>query len=64
MSQISPAREEAVNKPRGKRQAMPHRDMAVLDRIYADDMAFAARGKVITKDQHVVALRPRDNVSR
>ena len=44
---------------RGSR-ALPHRDMAALDRIYAHDMAFVARGKVITKAQYVGALRPRD----
>lgn len=42
---------------RGSR-ALPHRDMAALDRIYAHDMAFVARGT--TKAQYVGALRPRD----
>jgi len=28
-----------VNKFRGKRRALPHRDMAALDRIYAHDVA-------------------------
>src|SRR5579864_2089183 len=37
-----------------KDEALRKRDIAVLDRIYADDLEFVnARGKVITKAQHL-----------
>jgi ketosteroid isomerase-like protein len=49
---------EVLEVERQKDQAIRNRDMAVLDRIYVDDLAFAnGRGKVLTKAQHMEEIR-------
>jgi len=41
-----------------KDQAMQNRDLAVLNRIYADDLTFVnARGQVLTKAQRMEEIR-------
>jgi hypothetical protein len=49
---------EVLEVERQKDQAIRNRDMAVLDRIYVDNLAFAnGRGKVLTKAQHMEEIR-------
>jgi ketosteroid isomerase-like protein len=49
---------EVLEVERQKDQAIRNRDMAVLDRIYVDDLAFAnGRGKVLTKSEHMEEIR-------
>jgi ketosteroid isomerase-like protein len=50
--------EEILKVEHDKDQAMQNRDMALLDRIYADDLTFVnARGQVLTKAQRMDEVR-------
>lgn len=49
---------QVLEVERQKDQAIRNRDMAVLDRIYVDDLAFTnGRGRVLTKAQHMEEIR-------
>jgi ketosteroid isomerase-like protein len=49
---------EVLEIERQKDQALRNRDIAVLERIYADDLAFInGRGQVITKAEHLEEIR-------
>jgi len=49
---------EVLEVERQKDQALRNRDIAVLERIYADDLAFVnGRGQVITKAEHLEEIR-------
>ena len=49
---------EVLEVERQKDQAVRSRDIAVLEGIYADDMAFVnGRGQVVTKAQHLDEIR-------
>jgi len=49
---------EVLKVEHQKDEALRNRDVAVLDQIYADDLAFVnARGKVITKAEHLDEIR-------
>jgi ketosteroid isomerase-like protein len=49
---------EVLEVERQKDQAVRNRDIAVLERIYADDLAFVnGRGQVLTKAQHLEEIR-------
>jgi ketosteroid isomerase-like protein len=49
---------EVLEVERQKDQALRNRDIAVLERIYADDLAFVnGRGQVITKTEHLEEIR-------
>lgn len=49
---------DVLKVERQKDQALRNRDIAALERIYADDLAFVnGRGQVITKTQHLEEIR-------
>ncbi|MHB8216024.1 MAG: nuclear transport factor 2 family protein [Candidatus Sulfotelmatobacter sp.] len=49
---------EVLEVERQKDEAVRNRDIAVLERIYADDMAFVnGRGQVVSKAQHLEEIR-------
>ena len=49
---------ELLEVERQKDQALRNRDIAVLERIFADDLAFVnGRGQVITKAEHLEEIR-------
>jgi len=49
---------EVLEVERQKDQALRNRDIAVLERIFADDLAFVnGRGQVITKAEHLEEIR-------
>jgi ketosteroid isomerase-like protein len=53
-------KDEVLKAEEARNQALPHGDVAALDRIYADDLVYTnAAGALLTKAQHLADLKGR-----
>jgi ketosteroid isomerase-like protein len=53
-------KDEVLRVEEERNQALPHGDVAALDRIYADDLVYTnATGALLTKAQHLADLKGR-----
>jgi ketosteroid isomerase-like protein len=53
-------KDEVIKAEEARNQALPHGDVAALDRIYADDLIYTnATGALLTKAKHLADLKAR-----